>query len=380
MSEKTECMNKAVSRDKTIIKTSIIGIVANVFLAAFKAIIGTISHSVAITMDAVNNISDAASSVITIVGTKLAGKEADKKHPFGYGRIEYLSAMVISVLVLYAGITAFVESVKKIITPDTPDYSNVSLIIVAVAVVVKIVLGRYVKSVGRKVNSDSLINSGADATLDSIISASTLVAAGIYLIFDISLEAYLGAIIALVIIKSGVDMLRETLSKILGERTDSDLAKEIKQTVIAHPEITGAYDLVLHNYGPDSYQGSVHIEVPDTLSADELDLLIRKVSEDVFAKHNVILTAVGVYSVNTKEPEAAAAREKVRSIVLKHDYILQIHGFYIDFEAKKMRFDLVVSFDAPNRREAFNNAFSEVQKAFPDFEIQAIMDTDFSEQ
>jgi len=380
MSEKTECMNKAVSRDKTIIRTSIIGIVANVFLAAFKAIIGTISHSVAITMDAVNNISDAASSVITIVGTKLAGKEADKKHPFGYGRIEYLSAMVISVLVLYAGITAFVESVKKIITPDTPDYSNVSLIIVAVAVVVKIVLGWYVKSVGRKVNSDSLINSGADATLDSIISASTLVAAGIYLIFGISLEAYLGAIIALVIIKSGVDMLRETLSKILGERTDSDLAKEIKQTVIAHPEITGAYDLVLHNYGPDSYQGSVHIEVPDTLSADELDLLIRKVSEDVFAKHNVILTAVGVYSVNTKEPEAAAAREKVRSIVLKHDYILQIHGFYIDFEAKKMRFDLVVSFDAPNRREAFNNAFSEVQKAFPDFEIQAIMDTDFSEQ
>ena len=331
-------------------------------------------------MDAVNNISDAASSVITIVGTKLAGKEADKKHPFGYGRIEYLSAMVISVLVLYAGITAFVESVKKIITPDTPDYSNVSLIIVAVAVVVKIVLGRYVKSVGKKVNSDSLVNSGADATLDSIISASTLVAAGIYLIFGISLEAYLGAIIALVIIKSGIDMLRETLSKILGERTDSDLAKEIKQTVIAHPEITGAYDLVLHNYGPDSYQGSVHIEVPDTLSADELDLLIRKVSEDVFAKHNVILTAVGVYSVNTKEPEAAAAREKVRSIVLKHDYILQIHGFYIDFEAKKMRFDLVVSFDAPNRREAFNNAFSEVQKAFPDFEIQAIMDTDFSEQ
>ena len=380
MSEKTECMNKAVSRDKTIIRTSIIGIVANVFLAAFKAIIGTISHSVAITMDALNNISDAASSVITIVGTKLAGKEADKKHPFGYGRIEYLSAMVISVLVLYAGITAFVESVKKIITPDTPDYSNVSLIIVAVAVVVKIVLGWYVKRVGRKVNSDSLINSGADATLDSIISASTLVAAGIYLIFGISLEAYLGAIIALVIIKSGVDMLRETLSKILGERTDSDLAKEIKQTVIAHPEITGAYDLVLHNYGPDSYQGSVHIEVPDTLSADELDLLIRKVSEDVFAKHNVILTAVGVYSVNTKEPEAAAAREKVRSIVLKHDYILQIHGFYIDFEAKKMRFDLVVSFDAPNRREAFNNAFSEVQKAFPDFEIQAIMDTDFSEQ
>ena len=380
MSEQQNFMDITKSRDKKIVQTSIVGIVANVFLAAFKAIIGVISHSVAISMDAVNNISDAASSVITIVGTKLAGKEADKKHPFGYGRIEYLSAMIISILVLYAGITAFVESVKKIITPDTPDYSAVSLIIVAVAVVVKIVLGRYVKSVGKKVNSDSLINSGADATLDSIISASTLVAAGIYLIFHISLEAYLGAIIALVIIKSGVDMLRETLSKILGESADADMVKEIKQTVISHPEITGAYDLVLHNYGPDTFQGSVHIEVPDTLSADELDQLIRQVTEDVFAKHKVILTAVGVYSVNTKEPEAATAREKVRSIALSHEYILQLHGFYIDFETKKMRFDLVVSFDAPNRQEAFSAAYAEIKEAFPDFEIQAIMDTDFAEK
>ena len=368
------------NRNKIIIKTSIIGIIANVFLAAFKAFVGTVAHSVAITMDAVNNISDAASSVITIVGTKLAGKEADKKHPFGYGRIEYLSAMIISVLVLYAGITALVESVKKIITPDTPDYSSASLIIVAVAVVVKIVLGWYVKNVGKKVNSDSLINSGADATLDSVISASTLVAAGIYLIFNISLEAYLGAIIALVIIKSGLDMLRETLSKILGERSDEEMAKEIKETVIAHPEISGAYDLVLHNYGPDTFQGSVHIEVPDTLSADELDQLIRSVTEDVFIKHNVILTAVGVYSLNTKDPEAAAAREKVKSVALSQDYILQMHGFYVDFEEKKIRFDLVVSFDAPNRQEAFNKAYSEVQKEFPEFEIQAIMDTDFSEQ
>ena len=380
MSEIQAINEKLQSRDKKIVKTSIIGIVANVFLAAFKAVIGVISHSVAITMDAVNNISDAASSIITIVGTKLAGKEADKKHPFGYGRIEYLSAMIISVLVLYAGITAFVESIKKIINPETPDYSAVSLIIVGVAVVVKIVLGRYVKSVGKKVNSDSLINSGADATLDSIISASTLVAAGIYLIFHISLEAYLGAIIALVIIKSGFDMLRETLSKILGESVDAELAKEIKSTVMSFPEISGAYDLVLHNYGPDAFNGSVHIEVCDTLSADELDVLIRKVSEEVFAKHNVILTAVGVYSVNTKDPEAAAMREQVRSIALSKEYVLQIHGFYVDFETKKMRFDLVISFDAPDRKAAFNEAYAEIQKSFPDFEISSIMDTDFSEQ
>ena len=199
------------SREKTIIRTSIIGIIANVFLAAFKAVIGIMTHSIAIVLDAVNNISDAGSSLITIVGTKLAGKEPDKKHPFGYGRIEYLSAMIISVIVLYAGITSFVESVKQIIHPETPEYNTVSLIIVAVAVVVKILLGRYVKGVGEKVNSDSLINSGEDATLDSIISASTLVAAGIFMIFHISLEAWLGAIIAVVIIKSGIEMLQDTI-------------------------------------------------------------------------------------------------------------------------------------------------------------------------
>jgi len=225
---KVKGKNQNMSRDKVIVRTSIIGILANVFLAAFKAFVGLTSNSIAIVMDAVNNLSDAASSVITIVGTKLAGKAPDKKHPFGYGRIEYLSAMVISLIVLYAGVTAFVESVKKIITPDTPDYSAAALIIVGVAVVVKIILGRYVKHIGKKVNSDSLINSGEDATLDSVISASTLAAAGIYLIFHISLEAWLGAVIAAVIIKSGIEMIRDTLSKILGERADSELAKDIE--------------------------------------------------------------------------------------------------------------------------------------------------------
>lgn len=368
------------TRDAAIVLTSIIGIVANVFLAAFKAFIGLASNSIAIVMDAVNNISDAASSVITIIGTKLAGKEPDKKHPFGYGRIEYLSAMIISMLVLYAGITAFIESVKKIIHPETPDYSTISLVIVAVAVVVKILLGRYVISVGKKVNSDSLINSGEDATLDSIISAATLVAAVIYLLFHVSLEAWLGAIIAVVIIKSGIEMLKDTLSKILGERADAELARDIKKTVVSYPEVSGAYDLVMHNYGPDSYNGSVHIEVPDTLSADDLDKLIRKITVDVYQKHDVILTAIGVYSVNTKNPEAVEVRKRVSDIVLGNQYVLQMHGFYIDLAEKTIRFDIVVSFDAKDRLAVYKEVCSAVQEAYPDYTLRVTMDTDFSEE
>ena len=181
-SDQENVLQQEETREKTIVRTSVIGILANVLLAAFKAAVGVLSHSIAIVMDAVNNVSDAASSLITIIGTKLAAREPDKKHPFGYGRIEYLSAMIISVIVLYAGITSFIESVKKILHPETPDYSVTVLIIVAVGVLVKILLGRYVKGVGDKVNSDSLINSGKDATLDSIISASTLAAAGIFLL------------------------------------------------------------------------------------------------------------------------------------------------------------------------------------------------------
>ena len=369
----------ADDRDRKIIRTSIIGILANIFLVAFKAFIGLTSNSIAIVMDAVNNLSDAASSVITIIGTKLARREADRKHPFGYGRIEYLSAMVISVLVLYAGITAFIESVKKIITPETPDYTPVALIIVAAGVIVKIALGLYVKSVGKKVNSDSLINSGQDATLDSIISASTLVAAAVYIIFHISLEAWLGAVIAVVIIKSGIEMLRDTLSKILGERADAELAKEIKRTVNSFPEVLGSYDLVLHNYGPDAFHGSVHIEVPDTFTADELDRLTRKLTAAVYEKTGVILTAVGVYSSNTKDALAVETRKRVSEIALSHEHVMQIHGFYFDSEEKSIRFDIIVSFDAKDRREVCRQVTADIQKAFPDYRLEIVLDTDFSE-
>lgn len=376
---KTMDVNEA-SREKTIVKTSIIGIIANVFLAAFKAVIGLLSNSIAIVLDAVNNISDAAGSLITIIGTKLAGKEPDKKHPFGYGRIEYLSAMIISIIVLYAGITSFVESVKRIIRPETPDYNAISLIIVAVAVVVKVMLGRYVKSVGVKVNSDSLVNSGEDAALDSIISASTLVAAGIFLIFHISLEAWLGAVISIVIIKAGIKMLRDTISQILGEQNEPELARSIKQTVTSFPDVQGAYDLVLNNYGPDAWNGSIHVEVEDTYSADRLDQLTRNIQTAVFERHQVILTAIGVYSVNTKDEEIIEIQKKVREIVFAHPHVKQMHGFYLLKDEKSMRFDVVISFDAKDRLAVYTEVLSDMRKAFPDYTFQITVDADFAEE
>ena len=373
-------INKNDEREKIVVKTSAIGVVTNILLAVFKMVIGLLSNSIAIVLDAVNNISVVASSVITIVGTKLAGKEPDKKHPFGHGRIEYLSAMVIAVIILYAGTTSLIESVKQIIKPETPDYNFTSLIIIAVAVVVKIVLGFYVKKIGRKVKSDSLINSGADATMDAVISFSTLIAAVIFMSFGLALEAYLGTIISIIIIKSGIGMLKGTISQLLGEQNDVEMAKNIQKTVMGFKEVLGVYDLVLNNYGPNRWNGSVHIEVPDTISVVDLDQLLREITIKVMKEHRVLLTAIGVYSVNTKDKEVIEKQKQVKEIALRQKYIRQIHGFYLIEKEKKMRFDLVVSFDAENRMVAFKEVIAKIQKAFPDYRIYATMDADFTEE
>ena len=369
-----------MTRESIIIRTSVIGIAANIFLAAFKAFVGFITSSIAIVLDAVNNLSDALSSVITIIGTKLALKPADKKHPFGHGRVEYLTALIIGFIILYAGITSLIESVKKIINPATPDYTMRSLIIIIVAVFVKIFLGLYVKASGKKVNSDSLIASGKDALMDSIISISTLIAAIIFIFFHISLEAWLGIIISFAIIKAGIETLRETISKILGERIDSHLSKDIKKTIVScDKEILGAYDLVLNNYGPDIHVGSAHIEVPDTWSADKIDSMSRKIANEVYVKHGVAMSAIGIYSVNTKENTASQIRDRVSKIVMEHKEILQMHGFFVDEKAKIMRFDIIVSFDSLSMKEMFNHVVQDVRDAFPDYDVQVQFDIDISD-
>ena len=149
---------------------------------------------------------------------------------------------------------------------------------------------------------------------------------------------------------------------------------------MSYPQVSGAYDLVLHNYGPDHFNGSVHIEVPDTLSANDLDKLLRTITVDVYHKYRVLLTAIGVYSVNTADPEAIEAREKVREIVMANPYVLQMHAFYLDKAEKTVRFDIVVSFEAKDRTQVYREIHDKVQEAFPGYSMQIAMDTDFTEE
>ena len=377
MSNKAESVNEMQeSRDRVIVRTSVIGIIANVFLAGFKAVVGLLSHSIAVILDAVNNLSDALSSVITIVGTKLAGRKPDKKHPLGHGRIEYLSAMIVSAIVLYAGITSLIESIRKIIHPEKPDYSPVSLIIIASAVVVKLLLGRYVKAQGEKVNSPSLVASGSDALFDAILSTSVLISAVIFMVTGLSLEAYVGVIISCFILKSGVEMMTETLDDILGKRIDRDFLQDIRKTIAEEPAVTGVYDLILHAYGPEQYYGSVHVEIPDTMTAEEIDRMERRIAENVFKKHRVVMTGIGIYSVNTSNDQVKEMRSKVTHMVNAHEGVLQVHGFYVDTEKKSMNLDVILDFALDDRMGTFNKIRDELQQAYPDYQLNMAMDVD----
>ena len=311
-----DIVDEAAKRNKEIIKTSIIGVVANVILAAFKAVVGLVTNSIAVTLDAVNNLSDALASIITIVATVLSGKLPDKKHPLGYGRIEYLSGMIVAALVLYAGITAGVESVKKIIHPEVADYSTVSLIIIAAAVVVKFIMGRLIAAKGKELNSSSLIATGADASFDSVLSLSVFISAIIFIKFHISLEAYVGVVIAIIIIKSGFEMMRDTVDEILGQRAEKDMVAKIKSLINEEEEVRGAYDLFINNYGPNKNYASIHIELPDTMTVDEVDVLTRRLQAKVYTETGVILTGVGVYSYNTSNEEVAHMRNDISHIVM----------------------------------------------------------------
>ena len=367
------------NREKIVIKVSIISIVSNIFLSLFKIFVGLSSSSIAIISDAVNNMSDALSSIITIIGTKLANKAPDKKHPYGYGRIEYMTSLIVSSIVLYAGATAFIESVKKILDPQIPDYTTITLIILIAGIIVKFILGLFVKKKGAEVNSDSLVASGSDAFNDAILSISVLLSAIVYMIFKLNIEAYVGVILSIFIIKSGIELVKEAVDNMLESRVDSKLASSIKKEIIKESEVQGAFDLILNNYGPDRYLGSVHIEVNDNLTVSDIDRISRNITKNVSKKFGVILHTIGVYSVNTKDKNVIKIRKKVHDIVFSHKEILQMHGFYLDEENKSINFDIIINFESKNREDIYRKIYDEVQKEYKNYKINITLDVDYSD-
>lgn len=367
-------------RETAIISTSAIGIAANVALAAFKAAVGILSNSIAVTLDAVNNLSDAISSIITIVGSKLSNKKADREHPFGHGRIEYITTTIIAAIIMYAGISSLIKSIQGIMDPVTPDYSPLSLVIIAVAVLVKIILGHYVRSVGNRVNSDTLIASGSDALFDATLSTSVLTAALIFIFTKISLEAYVGVIISVFIIKASIELLQGSIKEIIGMRPDAALSTLIYDIVKEDPDAEGVYDLIIHNYGPDRFVGSFHTEVLDTTSAIEIDTMTRRLSTEIYKQTSgkIIIAAIGIYARNTTDNRIVKMRTEVTEMALAHEGVLQVHGFIADIENQFMAFDTVIEFGYDGK-QIVHDIIHEVEAAYPDMNVSVLLDRDTSD-
>ena len=365
-------------RSKKIIKTSFVGIFANLGLVAIKAIVGLFAMSIAIIMDAINNLSDALSSVITIIGTKLAQKKPDEKHPYGHGRVEYLTSLIISVIIIIAGSAAIVESILAIIENNLPQFEIWSVILIAIAVLVKIVISFFFRHMGKKLNSDALKGSGIDALFDAFLSLGTLIAIIVALVWQVNIEGYIGIIIGLFMIKSGIDVLRGSLSSIIGERTSKETSEAIKKLVCSNPEVKGAYDLIVNNYGPDRGIGSIHIEVDDNLTAKEIHPLTRKIATQVYMEFGIIMT-IGIYASNSSDQEIVKIRDAIREEVFSHPTIKQMHGFYVDQEAKTISFDVIVDFKDKDAPKLVQEIHDKLVEQFPDYHFYIVEDKDFTD-
>ena len=366
------------NRSKKIVKTSIIGILTNLGLVAIKAVVGLFANSISIIMDAINNFSDALSSVITIVGTKLSQKKPDEKHPYGHGRIEYLTSLVISIIILIAGSAAIVESIISIIQGVAPIFEIWSFILIAIAVVVKVLLGLYFRYMGKKLNSEALKGSGLDALFDALLSFATLISIVVALIWNVNIEGYIGIVIGLFMIKSGIDVLRASVSSIVGERMSKETSEGIKKLVCENPEVKGAYDLIVNSYGPERGIGSIHIEVDDTMTAKEIHPLTRKIALQVYQEFGIIMT-IGIYACNSSNPEIAKIRDAIRQEVLSHPTIKQMHGFYCDQETKNISFDVIVDFKDKDAPRLIKEIHDNIANQFPDYHFYIVEDKDISD-
>ena len=366
-----------ITREAKITLAGVVGIVVNLFLVIFQVIVGFLSNSIAIVLDAVNNLSDMLSSLVTIVGIKYANRAPDRNHPMGHGRFEYLGESVIAIIISYIGFTALWESIVKIIHPVETNYSLATVIVVVAAIITKIILGIYTKKIGDDTHSDMLKNSGQDAMLDALISLGTLLAIVISYIWHISIEPCLAAVISIIIIKSGIRMIIDAFSTILGKRADHKTSVAIKHTIGEIDGVEGAYDLVIHDYGHNRTFASVNIEVASTMTASEIDDLSRVIRKKVYATHRVIITSVGIYSINTKDKESRDAYHAIRDMLSKYEFFESVHGYKLNKSEREMSFDVVVSFG--DTKNVYHRILSDAKALYPGYKFNISIDTDFSD-
>lgn len=363
-------------REGVITAVSALGIAVNLLIAAAKVVLGLFASSIAIVSEGVNNASDAMTSVLTLVGSRLAGKHPDAKHPFGYGRVEYLTSLVIAGLILFTGIEMLTSSVRLIFEPSELNVSVPALVVVAVSAVIKFFLGVFTVSAGRRSGSGALVGVGLDCRNDSFISVVTILSAVIFIVYGVSVDAYVGVLMSLLVVKAGFDVLRDTVSEILGRPGDAELAAKLYREIRSTPGILGAVDMMLHNYGPDTYSGSVNVEIDHEKTVGEVYDFLHALQLRIMREYNVTLV-FGVYAVDGDHEEVRVIRQRIAEFVRTHEHVKSFHAVYLDPASPRLYCDLIVDYELRDW-ELLRREFTDcMRESFPERELVLTIETEF---
>ncbi|WP_050606516.1 cation diffusion facilitator family transporter [Clostridium niameyense] len=370
-------------RDSYGYLASIIGMLTNLFLFAIKFIVGLISNSIAVTADAFNNLSDAASSIITFLGFKLASKPADKEHPFGHGRIEYISGLLVSFMVLLVGIEFIKSSFNRILNPSKINFEIIPFILIILSILIKIWLSKFNKFIGNTIDSGALKASSLDALSDVITSSSVAISLLLSKCISFPLDGYFGILVSIFIIYSGISLIKETLDPLLGEAPDKELVDSIIDGIMKYDLIFGVHDLIVHNYGPGRCMASIHAEVPSNESIIKIHEIIDKAEKELSEKLNIILV-IHMDPINVDDKEVTYVKEELLNVLKNFSVINSMHDFRVvgKNEHKNLIFDIVIDPSFKSDKESLEGLKKDIdnsiKKLHPNYNTVITIDRDFS--
>lgn len=360
----------------------IVGIIVNVLLFMIKFFVGFFTNSIAITADAFNNLSDSGSSLITVFSFKLSSKPADREHPFGHGRIEYLSALIVSFLVLLVGIEFIKTSISRIMNPVPLKSTIFSILLMIGSILVKIWLGYFYNFLGSSINSNTLKASAKDSFADVITTSVILFSLISSNLFNFPIDGYIGVIVSIFIIYSGFSLIKETINPLLGEAPSEELVENIKNTLLSYENILDTHDLIVHNYGPGRIFTSIHAEVPSNISLVQIHETIDKAEKEIGSELNILLV-IHMDPVNIHCEEVKKDKEMLLNILKNYVEVKSIHDFRVvgEGEIKNLIFDLVIklnkNFSKENENELINNIIKDIKKIHPHYSAIITIDKDF---
>lgn len=364
------------SRDGVIMAVSILNIAINIIWASVKIAIGAAAGSVAIITEGANNATDASTSVLAIVGTRLSERRPTRKHPFGYGRIEYLTSLVISGLILLTSVRLLAGGIERILHPQPIEISTITLAIIAGSASVKLCLANYTIRQGRRTDSGALVAVGVECRNDFIVSAITIGSAMVYLLSGRSVDAYAGVITALIILRSGLGTLRETISRLLGSAGREELAQKLYNLIRNREIVLNAADMMLHDYGPDCCAGSVNIEVDHHLSVAQVYRAVRALQRQILQDYGVTMV-FGIYASNRESERAAEMRCIISKLVCEQAHITGYHALYVDEAERCIYCDFIVDYDLHDWNAVKRRIAAALRDQYPDYRLELTVKAEY---